>query len=202
MLDWIKNWFAEQGVIGTVAQLIGFLALAASAISFQQKTQKRIVIGQCICSSLWGVHMLLLGAWAGTLLNVVAAIRAFLYSYREKYVWARHKAWYAVFIALFAACSLFSALQPNGEEWMAILPFVGMTLTTFSLGEKHPFKVRLLTLINCPFWLFYDFFNGSIAGVIAEMINITSIVLAMLRLDLPAHRAKKKVAEDVSNAQE
>lgn len=195
MIEWIQNWFIQQGAIGVAAQLIGFLALAVSAISFQQKTQKRIVIGQCICASLWGIHMMLLGAWAGTLLNVVAAVRALVYSYREQHAWACHRAWYAVFIGLFAACSLFSALQPKGEGWLALLPFVAMTLTTFSLAEKRPFKVRLLTLINCPFWLLYDLFNGSIAGVIAETSNIVSIVLAMIRLDLNAQKKREKETE-------
>ena len=192
MIDWIKAWFLEQGPIGVIAQLIGFCAMASAAISFQQKTQKGIAIGQCICASLWGIHMLLLGAWAGTLLNVIAAIRAFVYSYRETRAWARHKAWYAVFILLFAAASLFALLQPNGDGWLAVLPFVGMTLTTFSLAEKHPFKVRLLTFVNCPFWLLYDLFNGSIAGVIAEVSNMISIISAMFRLDLPAYLEKRK----------
>lgn len=191
-MDWIKAWFVEQGTIGVIAQLIGFCAMASAAISFQQKTQKRIVIGQCICSSLWSVHMLLIGAWAGTLLNVVAVARALVFSYREEHAWARRKEWYAIFIGLFAVASLIGALGADGDGWWTLLAFIGMIFSTFSFGAKDPFKVRVLSLIGSPLWLIYDFFNGSIPGTVAEIGNMTSIISAMIRLDLPAYRKRKK----------
>ncbi len=192
MIEWISDFLASQGPLGMIAQLIGVLGFSAGIVSFQQKTQRRIVIWQCVSTMLWSVHMLLIGALAGMLLNVVGFARATVYACREKHAWARKRFWYVLFIVLTAGASLFSALRPGGEGWLALLPLVAMVLTTFALAFQDPFRVRLLTLANDPFWLTYNFLNRSWPGVISEICNILSILTAMIRLDYPKYRLKKE----------
>lgn len=192
MIEWIADFLASQGPLGVIAQLIGILGFSAGIVSFQQKTQRGIVIWQCVSTMLWSIHMLLIGAVAGMLLNVVGFARALVYACREKHAWARKRFWYVLFIALIAGSSLFSALRPGGEGWLALLPFAAMVLTTFALAFQDPFRVRLLTLANDPFWLTYNLLNRSFPGAISEICNMVSIIMAMIRLDYPKYRMKKE----------
>ncbi len=194
MIEYFDNLLFGNGPVGLIAQLIGFVAMGLNFVSFQQKKARSIVILQFFSGILWTVHMLMLGAWAGTLLNVVGTLRAALYACREKHEWARKKIWYPILIGAFGVCSLVSAFQ--GDEWMALLPFVAMTASTFALSASKSSTVRLLSLLSSPCWLCYNAINASIAGAISEACNLVSIFSGMLRIDLPAHlKAKKERAE-------
>ena len=190
MIAYFQGLFTEGGAVGAVAQVIGFAALILLVASMQQKTQTRIAVFQVCSGILWTTHMLMLGAWTGAVMNGIGVPRAGVFAFRAKYDWARHFGWRVFFILLCVGGASFSAVR--GDGWLALLPLTGMILTTFALSCDRPFRVRLLSLINQPFWLIYNLCSGSISGVACETLNILSTVVAMLRLDLPAYRQKKK----------
>ena len=74
--------------------------------------------------------------------------------------------------------------------WICILPFIGMILTTFALRARTSGAIRLLNLPNDPLWLIYNAMSGSISGVITEVCIICSILIGMLRHDVPQLREK------------
>ena len=76
-----------------IAQAVGIVAMTVAFISFQQKTQKGIVAIQMLSSGLWTVHLYLLGAYTGCLLNFMAVIRDAIFAQRNKYPWASHIGW-------------------------------------------------------------------------------------------------------------
>ncbi len=161
-----------------IAQVIGFLALALSAFSFQQNTQRRIMIWQSLSCALFIVHFLLLGAYTGALLNLVAMVRSIVYSQRGN-KWADSLAWLFVFWGAIALSGVFSWKGP-----LSLLPLAAMMLTTLSMRIKIPKYIRLLTLPSAPLWLVYNVVNKSIAGVFTEIFALVSILVAMIRLDI------------------
>ncbi len=170
------------------AQIIGVIATLSCLISFQQKTQRAIVLFQLLNHALWMTHFLLLGAWSGSVMNIVGILRCTVFSLRETHAWARHNLWYFLFGALIIGASVFSWVQGDGA--MALLPMAGMLLTTYSLTLHDPFRVRCLTFFNSPFWMVYDLLKGTLFGVLTEIMAMTSIVIGVIRVDLPARRAK------------
>ncbi|MBQ8310433.1 MAG: YgjV family protein [Clostridia bacterium] len=185
MLDFLTGldpWYV-------VAQVIGLCVSAFGIFSFQQKQQKGIAFFQMINSALWVVHMFMLNAISGGAMNAIGVARGAVFSQRSEKKWAQSPWWFAVFCALVVGASVLSWVQ--GDGWLALLPMVGMIATTFALGVSNPFHVRLLSIVSGPCWLAYNIIKGSIPGVITEIFVLCSIVIGIIRIDLPRMREKK-----------
>lgn len=177
IVDFFKNLTWQRILI----DLLGYTAILCSVLSFQQKTQRRIAILQGTSNLFWMTHMFLLSALAGGLLNLVGLLRGILFSLREKHAWARKKIWYFVLLSLIAGVTVFSWISGDGPK--ALLPAVAMVITTFSLSLEDPAKVRLLSSLSSPPWIVYSVFAGSIPSIVAELLNLGSILIGILRLD-------------------
>lgn len=177
----ILDFFANLTWQRLVIDLLGYIAILFSILSFQQKTQTRIAIFQGSSNLFWTTHMFLLAAFAGGLLNLVGLLRGILFSLREKHEWARKKWIHILLLALIAGVTAFAWISGDGPK--ALLPALAMAVTTFSLSLKDPSKVRLWTTLSSPFWIVYSVLAGSIPSVVAEIFNLTSIAIGMLRLD-------------------
>ena len=156
------------------AQILSIIAMTIALLSFQQKTQKRIVLFQFCSSFLFAVHFLLLGAITGALLNFMAAGRALIYSKRDQ-KWAASPFWILLF---------------------SILPFgiYGASFAFFGISfrMKQAAQVRLFSLISSPLWLIYNIFNFSIGGILTESFSLISILIGILRLDLKKEQRKSR----------
>ena len=171
--------FNINGSYDIIAQLIGFLALIASMTAYQMKTQKRIVMIQIISCSLFTAHFLMLKAYTGALMNFIAAIRSVVFANKDK-KWAKSN-WWIVFFSII--CVL--AVSLSWEGYLSLLPMLGMVLTTISWGIENARLVRMISLPSSPLWIIYNFVSNSTAGVLTELFVMTSIITAMIRLDLP-----------------
>lgn len=87
-----------------IAQIIGIFAMLFSVVSFQQKTQRRIVFMQLIASSLWSIHFYLLGALTGCFLNMIAAMRDVVFCKRDQ-KWASGSIW--IYIVVFLSIGIY-----------------------------------------------------------------------------------------------
>lgn len=165
-----------------MAELIGIFGFTATIISYQCKSRKKILLLQLVSTTCWMLHFALLGAWSGSVLNAVAALRCIVFASRGEESRAGKVAdwigWIPVFILLSTA-----AVVATWGGWTSILPFIGMILTTFATRASSAAKVRLITLPNDPLWLIYNAMSGSVSGVITEVCIIISIVVGMVRHD-------------------
>ena len=171
--------FNINGSYDIIAQLIGFFGLLASMTAYQMKTQKRIVMIQIISCSFFTAHFLMLQAYTGALMNFIAAVRSVVFANKDK-KWAKSN-WWIVFFSL--VCVL--AVSLSWEGFLSLLPMLGMVLTTISWGIENARLVRMISLPSSPLWIIYNFVSGSTAGVLTELFVMTSIITAMIRLDLP-----------------
>ena len=169
--------------------LLGYAAIAFSVISFQQKTQTRIAVFQGGSNLFWATHMLLLAAYAGALLNLVGLLRGILFALRGKHAWARRKIWQVLLLVLIGAATAFSWVTGDGAK--ALLPACAMAITTFSLALRDPARVRAWTSLSSPLWIAYSALAGSIPSIVAELFNLTSILVGKLRLDRKKENTKE-----------
>lgn len=174
-----------DSVYGVIIQLIGFVGLVMAVIAYQMKTQKKIVTVQIIGCSFFALHFFLLNAYTGAILNLIAAIRSVVFSNKDK-KWAKSM-WWVVF---FSAASIV-AVGFAWEGWLSLLPMAGMVLTTISWRIDKASLVRLISLPSSPLWIIYNAVNKSSAGVLTEIFVMTSIISAMIRLDLRSKNADK-----------
>ena len=189
------------------AQAIGIVAMAIGVLSFQQKTQKGIVLMQFCSSILFAIHYGMIGGLIACILNSIGIVRAAVFSQRDKRAWAAHISWVYVFSAAFIVIYIlmFTALRdvafPDGEVTafdyiVQILPVIGMIATTVSFRAKNAASVRALSFISSPAWFIYNIVTISIAGVLTEAFVMCSIVIGIFRLDRKKGSAENGTAKD------
>lgn len=161
-----------------IAQVIGIIALVLAVISFQQKTHKYIVAFQLAANFAFVLHFGLLGAYTGAILNAVALLRSVVFVNKGK-KWADNKIWLWLFCVLSVAAGIIT-----WQNALSVLPILGMVCTTVAFWIKTPRYVRMCALPSSPLWLVYNFASRAWGGVFTEVINMASIIVAIIRLDI------------------
>ena len=161
------------------AQLVGFVAMALLVSSFQMKTRAGILKVQLVSESLWVLHYFLLGAYTGMALNVVAAVRCYVYGRRGIKKWADKNYIPAVFFTVAVLTCIFTWSGP-----ISLLPTASICLNSFVQWSKRPRIIRFFSGPGCACWLVFNYLSGSYAGVLTEVLNLISIAAAIVRYDV------------------
>ena len=182
-------------LIDYVAQGFGIVGMVFNILVFQQKKQKNVLIFQFFAAVSFGINYFMLGAVMGGLLNVVGAFRSLIYFF-EKKTHANSVAWFVIFITLFASSYpltflLFGKEPTFGNFVIEILPVMAMIVATVAIRLGTSKMVRRLGLISSPLWLSYNCFSGSVGAIASEVLNLISIIVGIIRLDLRKKKSKK-----------
>lgn len=159
-------------------QGIGFLGLLFIVLSFQNNKRVFLLLCLCIGNTLFALHFGLLNAWTGCVINIIAALRTLIFSYRDRKTWAENFWWPCLFLLCFWVFGL-----KTWDGFYILLPIIAQTLETLGLWSKETKTIRFVNLIPHPLWLVYNYRVGSIAGVITEIIVLTSIFVGIARFD-------------------
>lgn len=170
-----------------IAQGIGILAMGFNILSYQQKTRNRAIAFQLCGGFFFAINFYLLGAIVGSLLNVVAVVRAVVFLNREK-LHADRPVWLVGFVAVYALSylltfTLFGTEVTAKNLIVELLPVIGMTATTISFRFTDAKAIRKFGLISSPSWLIYNIANFSIGAICCEVLSLGSILIGMLRFD-------------------
>ncbi|MBQ4354682.1 MAG: YgjV family protein [Clostridia bacterium] len=170
-----------------IAQILGLMALGTNIICYQLNEKKKILIVQIIASVLWVLNLFLKGAYAGVLLNVHAVVRLMFYAMRDKHKWMRSNWWVVFFCVTAGVCVLVTYQSP-----VDIIALIGTFMTVVSFSMSNPALVRLVTLPSPPCWFVYHLTARNIGGVLNEIFVISSILVGMIRHDIPAWKEKRR----------
>ncbi len=173
-----------------LAQIIGFGGTALTIIAYQQSKRKRILGCTVISAALFAIHYIILGAYTGAVMNILAGTRSLVFMNNTK-KWAKSKIWVAVFMVIYTVACI-----ATWDKWYSVLPLIAMLLTTVSNWFQSEKKIRFLTFPSSPCWLVYNILNASYAGIITEIFVMSSLIIAIIRFDL---RKPKKKEEEVAN---
>lgn len=175
-----------------VAQLFGIFGMGMNILSFQAKKQRTLIFMQFFGSLFFFVNFLMLGAYTGAFLNLIAVGRALVYGNKEKF---KHLGWmnllFYVLYGISYLCSFLVFRKPV-TFWnllVEILPVFAMVLTTISFSKTSAATVRKYALGSSPSWLVYNCVNVSVGGILCEIFSLVSVVTAMIRLD---HKKKSE----------
>ena len=158
-----------------IGQLLGVVAIILGIISYQVKTDKKLLFVLMLNGAVFAVHYYLLGAMPAAVMNVVGVVRNIVYSGKEK------KFYHPVLIpALFAVImGVMGTLSWQGPE--SILVIAGLVINTVCVSFKNPQNIRKSILVTSPMVLVYDAYAGSIGGVIYEAMVIVSSIIGIVR---------------------
>lgn len=166
-------------MVQIIGQSIGFIALIISIFIFQKNKRTTMLYILMTSSFLFMVHYLLLGAVTGAAMNLISTIRNYIFSKKDKCSWANSSLWLYFFIGVFIISGLIT-----WEGYISILPIIGMISGSISFWISDPRKIRLVALIAPPLWFTYNFLSHSYSGMIAEILNVTSITIGIIRFDI------------------
>lgn len=173
--------------IEIIAQGIGIIAMLFNILSYQSKRQKTIIALQLCGGALFALNYFMLGAMVGSLLNVLAVVRAVVFLFKER-LRADRLAWLIAFISLFIATYILNFTVFGKEPTffnlvVELLPIVGMTALSIGFRLKNASDVRKCGLVSSPAWLIYNIAVGSWGAIICEMLTLISIFIGMFRHD-------------------
>lgn len=166
------------------AQIVGFLGTIIIVIGMQQKKYDRIVLCKITNEFISAVHYLLLGGYTGMLINFASIFANGTYWYRIK----KGKTTLPFQIVFAIAFVTLGALSWQG--YISLFVIMAKLLSSVSLGIKNLFVIRIFNLMSNPCWLIYNTYMGSIPGMIGDSLVITSVIVAITRLDILKKRKK------------
>lgn len=174
-----------------IVQGIGFLGLIASIVSFQCKKHSRVVTLRTVNELMFAVQYFLLGAYTGMAMNIIGCIRNVIFTEMVK----REKKTNKVAVAFSVVFIVFTIIAWSGPK--SILVGIAKVISTFAYGNKDTKVIRWLILFTSGSWLFYNIAVNSYAGALCEIFTISSIVIAIVRIEL-IEKIKNKKAEAIN----
>ena len=170
-----------------IAQIISIFAMAMNILAYQQKTRMRILLFQMLGPTLFFISFIMLGGIIGAIMNLMAALRAFIYMngkrLRADSIW-----WLYAFCALYvisyiSVFTVFNKEPTPANLIIEFLPIIGMVATSIAYLMKGARIIRILGLVNSPCWVVYNAFCFSIGGILCDSFCIVSIIIGLIRLD-------------------
>lgn len=168
-----------------LGQIWGLCAMALIVISFQCKKPARLCVVQ-VCACLFFIlHYLFLGlngdaaAYAGMTQNAVGLLFRGVLALSEK----KKSLLSPLVLAGLCAVSAVVAILTYPGRLIALLPTVANFACIGCMWTKNSNTIRITQLaIISPFWIIYNIFTLSVAGILTECFNLVSIGVYYVRV--------------------
>ena len=161
--------------MGILGEIIGYAAIVASVLIYQQKTERNILLNKALTDSLWITHYALIGAYTGAAVSGVALLRGIVLFCNERRG-VKSKGVLALFLAASAVCTALT-----WKDAFSIFPAVASLLAVVSFWIGNPKVLRLLSFPISACMMLYGIHNGSTAATINEGLVMLSSCLALVR---------------------
>ena len=158
------------------AQILGFIAFLVSLYAYQKVNKKDILLCMVISNIINLVHYLILGAYSGCITKVIAIFRDIFIVLKEKNKRLSSVLFLIIFILIYIGVSIYTF-----TNILSLFPLVAAIIyiiPTWLGNSKTVKKTALFCYILC---LIYNIYVSSIAGVIANIVSIVSIIIGLKR---------------------
>lgn len=161
-----------------LVQGIGFLGIACSMLAFQYKQYRQLVGLRAATELFFGIQYLLLGAYSGAAVDFLGCFRNWVFLDCDK-KGKSLRPWRIFFSCVFVGVSLLTWAGPK-----SLLSAVAKVASTIAYGSSNPRLIRFITLCSSSCWLIYNTLVFSIAGVLGEVLTLTSVLIGIVRFDI------------------
>ena len=160
-----------------VGKIVGYIAIVASVLIYQQKTRKNLLISKAVTDVLWIIHYFLMGGYTGAAVTCVALVREVVF-FRSDWRNKNSKLILAVFLCISAVCT---ALTWDGVFSIFAMLCSMLSIVSFWIGEPKVSRIMAFPISGCM--LIYGVANGSVAVLINEVLVMLSSVVGILKHD-------------------
>ena len=163
-----------------LATIFGLLAVVLFVLSYQLKSRRNIILANAGSRVLYVAQYILLGAFEGALLDIVAFFVSLFYKARDKAFMKKHPA-----LILIATNAVILGLgMLTYQNIFSLLPILGVIFETLGLWLKNEKHIRLVSFFGAPFWLAYNILCRAYGSSIGNVITMISILVAIVRYDI------------------
>lgn len=168
-----------------IANICGVAAVAMFVFSYQLKNRNGLILVNALSRVLYVLQYILLGAWEGAVLDVVALLVTVLAQQKDRNCLKKHTALFIMCANLFIIGSGMALYQ----NIFSLLPIAGVIFETGALWLNKEKHIRILSVFGAPCWLAYNLIYHAYGSAAGNLMTIVSICLAIWRHDL---NGKKK----------
>ena len=154
-------------------QILGFAATAATILSYQANTPRKLMINQCFATVFTCISYLLLGADSGFVLNIVCLVRNVSFAFLKPQSTPMKIA--APLLSL--AMLVFGIFSWQGP--ISLLIMLGLAINTFFLSLGKPQVLRYSILLTCTMVLIYNVAVFSMGGILNEAFAVISALMTL-----------------------
>ncbi len=163
-----------------IATVVGAVAAAIFIASYQLKTRKWILFFGALARVLFILQYVLLGAFSGAALDLIAILAAFLAG-RKNHPTVK-KLLVPIIVLIHAAILVASALLY--QSWYDIFVLLAATFCVAALWFSKEKLIRRISLCGSPCWLVYNIASKAYFSAVSDTFAILSLLLAIWRYDI------------------
>ena len=166
--------------IEIIAQTFGIFGLIFSALSYQEKNNKKFFVEQGLAGLMFFINFILIGAVSAALFNMVNLIRGIIFSRKEKRLWKLITV--AVFYTLCFVFSLRVNINNPFQIFLSALTYTTLEIMTILMWIGNGKNIRYGQLfISSPAWIVHNIFNFTLGGILCEVFIMASAVISFVR---------------------
>ena len=166
--------------IKIISQLFGILGLVFSALSYQEKNNKRFFIEQGLAGLMFFINFTLIGAMSAALFNLTNLVRGAIFSKKEKKLWKL-----IVVAGLYTICFVFSLsliIDNPFQIFLSSLTYLTLEIMTVLMWRGNGKYIRYgQFFVSSPSWIIHNIFNFSLGGILCEIFMMTSVIISFIR---------------------
>jgi hypothetical protein len=174
-----------------LGQIFGILTTVAVVATYQLPKRWQIMLFSALTNILSTVNVLLIGAGLTLcMVNLVAVVHSFINSYKAKRGLEASLAEKIIFSVLYFVAwgvGLYISIQNGTASWLDAMPLIATAFFVATMIFINEQRIRLAMLGNSGIYTVYHIIFRNI-GVLAQLFNITSIIIALFR-----YRKKKTI---------
>ena len=174
------SWMISLGPRVLIANCVGMFGVLACIMIFQQTERKQLLIWKLIADSIWTIQYLILGAYSGAGVTLIAVARSIIFlridPNKKKGV-----GWLVGFLTVSVAVAALT-----WKSWWNIFSLTGSVLGITSYWIGKPRVSRILSFPISTAMLIYDLSTMAYMGMLNETMSMVSSIIGMIRHDLPA----------------
>lgn len=158
------------------AQIIGLIASIICIAAIQARFKKHYLLWITIGNAFFIFNFLLLGAYAGATICVLDVTLSFLVKIFE----SKNKSLPKFIIVFFYLLFLIAGILTY-ENFYSLIAIVCGLLFVVRITAPKMKKLRIISLTTSLLWIIYDLCVGAYTGLISDVFDATSALIALWR---------------------
>ena len=163
-----------------IATIVGAFAAVIFVTSYQCKSRKWILLLGAVSRALFIAQYVLLGAFSGAVLDLIAILAAVLAG--RKHTPILQKLLVPIVITIHTAILVTSVLLYR--HWYDIFVLLATTFCVAALWFTRERIIRYVSLCGSPCWLVYNISSKAYFSAISDTFAIISLLIAIWRYDI------------------